>query len=176
MPTSHKSSITNHGFTLIEILVVLVVFAFIGLIVAQSVISTLRGAAKADSDARVRSNLDYVSSILDRHLRNAVSVSCPAVPPPALPTRVDYIDQRENPGSFYLNGSGADRHIASGSALLRVSADDVTTTTVEFTCNTAIGNNPPSVTFTITLEDRNQQGVLKSSATTTQTINLRTNL
>lgn len=167
----------HRGFTLIEILVVLVVFGFIGLIVSQSVISTLRGATKSDSDSRIRSNLDYVSSIIDRHLLNAVGVSCPPVVPPN--SRVDFTDQRQNIGSFLLNGAGADRHIASNSATtpnFRLSSSDTTVTATVFTCNPAVGNNPPSVTFTITLEDRNQQGVLKSSATTTRTVNLRTNL
>lgn len=163
----------NAGFTLIEILVVLVVFGFIGIVVSQTVITTIRGTKRSDSDSRVRANIDYVTSVMDRHIRNAVSIACPSA------ARVDFTDQRQNVGSFLLNGVGADRHIASNSATTpnyRLTGNNTTVTAATFTCNPISGNTPPSVTINLTLEDRNESGSLKSRATTTRTIYLRTSI
>lgn len=160
----------NEGFSLIEVLVVLVVFSFIGIIVSQSIVTTLRGAKRSDSDSKVRANIDYAVAIMGRHLRNARTVSCPSA------TRVNFTDQRQQSAYFSLQTSGTDRYIASSSATQRLTNSEVEVTNLTFVCTASAGNVPPSVTITISARDRSLGGVEQSRVTTSTRIMLRTNL
>lgn len=155
------------GFSLIEVLVVLTIFGFVALITSGSVLTTIRGAKRADSDTKVRENVTYALSTMERHLRNAVTVSCSG-------GRVDYTDQSQLAASFYLNTVGNDRYIASVSASNRLTSADVNVTTLAFACIPADGSTPPSVNISITAEDRNAQGAERSQITSSTKVNLRT--
>lgn len=163
------------GFSLIELLVVIALFSIIGVIVAQSSITTFRGAKKTDSDAKLRENIDYAMSIMERHLRSAVSVTCVSS------TQVDFIDQNNNLGRFLLNTAGTDTYIASYSALpapatQRITSQELTISNLIFTCPVSASPNvAPVVDVGITALDRNAQGTDRSQITTSAKIILRTN-
>src|SRR3989344_4544421 len=63
----------NKGFTLIEILVVMAVLIFIGLIIGSIVMSVLRGTNKTNTLTQVRQNGSYAISQISKTLRNAKS-------------------------------------------------------------------------------------------------------
>lgn len=157
------------GFSLIEILVVLLVFSIIGIIVTSSVLATLRSARKSDSESKVRANIDYAMAIISRHIRNARTVSCPDS------HTVTFEDQREQTASFFLQTLGQDRYVASSSATQRLTSSDINITDLTFACNPASGNNPPSVDVTISAIDKNFQGSEAAKISTSATIVLRTN-
>lgn len=164
------------GFSLIEILVVLVVFSFIGVIVAQSILTTLRGAKRSDSDSKVRSNIDYAVAIIERQLRNAREVTCPTTCPSGNGTCLNFTDQKQRTASFFFQTTGNDRYIASSSATQRLTNSDVEITALTFTCTPATGNVAPSVEISISARDRTLGGVERSQITTSTQILLRTNL
>lgn len=156
------------AFSLIEVLVVLVIFSIIGIIVAQSLLTTLRGAKRSDSESRVRSNIDYAVAIMERHLHNARSATCPN------PETVNFEDQRQVATSFFREPTG--QYIASNSATQRLTSTDVTVTGVTFTCTPATGNVPASVSISINAFDNTAQGIERASVTVTTRVMLRTSL
>jgi len=69
---------TNSGLSLIEILIVITIFAVIGILSTRSVFLTLRGAKKSDSLVRVRENVNNALSVIERQIRNSEKVTCPS--------------------------------------------------------------------------------------------------
>ena len=128
------------GMSLLEILVVISIFAILGILVTQSVVLTLQGSKKSESMVRARENLDYSLSIIERQVRGASSVSpCTGL---AVST-ISYLDQNGQQGSFScVNTGAANSYIASGSANLRLTTDAVKVTSCSFVCSPATANNP----------------------------------
>lgn len=160
---------SGKGVSLIEILVVVSVFAILGVLTTQSVIQTLRGARKSEALVRVRENLDYATGIIERQLKNANSLgTCTG-------TTIPYQDQYGNSTSFGCVGVGVtdplNSYVASGSA--RLTSTDVRVTSCTITCP-ATGQIPSTVTITLTLQEATSEGVEGASATVTTRINLRT--
>lgn len=169
MTKKSKYCLKYAGFSLVEILVVLAVFSVIGVIVSQSILSTLRGSKRSDSDSKVRENLDYAMAILERHLRNAKTATCTGT------NRIDFVDQRDTATYFTYNVVGSncstDCFIASGSA--RVTSSDVKITAASFVCSAGTSAVPTAITITLTGEDALAQGTEKSRITTSSKIILR---
>lgn len=70
----HKKFLTSKlGFTLIEILVVIVVLMSTGLVIGAILFSSLRGASKASILTTAQQNGDYVISQIVKTIRNAKS-------------------------------------------------------------------------------------------------------
>src|SRR3990167_2752750 len=68
------------GFSLLEMVVVLSVFALLAVISSQALILTLQGAKKSSNLATVRENVDFAMQIIERQLHNASEVTpCPNV-------------------------------------------------------------------------------------------------
>src|SRR5512137_3061278 len=88
------------GLSLIEILVVITIFAILGIVIARSIILSLQGSQKSTGLVAVRENLDFATSIIERQLRNANSVTsaCPVGGIQVNP--LVYVDQNGNSSSF----------------------------------------------------------------------------
>ncbi len=98
-----RLKITNIlGLSLIEILVVVSIFAILGIIITRSVILTLQGSKKSESLIRVRENLDYAKSVIERQIRNADNAECPNPDT----TLLNYTDQFGNKTSFSCTNIG----------------------------------------------------------------------
>lgn len=157
------------GMSLLEILVVVAIFAILGILVTRSVILTLQGSQKSESLVKVRENLDYSLSIIERQIRNANSIT----PCPNLNTStINYLDQNGVPSSFSCVNTGqSDSYIASGSS--RLTGDGVMLVSCTFACTTSININPPLVTIDLAMKDASASGVQNSSASATTQIYLR---
>ncbi len=160
----------NKAFSLIEILVVISIFAVIGILSTRSIFQTLRSARKSDSLVRVRENINYALGVIERQIRSAESVDCSTVTAINMP----YIAEGGIGTSFSLATVGTDKFIASGSGALakRLTSNDITVTSATFTC-TQTFNNPPSINISITAEDNTSTGVEKASVTSQTEILLR---
>ncbi|KKQ98745.1 MAG: General secretion pathway protein H [Candidatus Woesebacteria bacterium GW2011_GWB1_39_12] len=111
-------SLSEAGFSLIEMLVVVAVFSILAIVATQSLSSSLRGSKKSESQVIVRENVDFALSTMERLLRNAKSItSCSPT------STLIYIDEYEKPGvtSFQCITSGTDTYIASVSGSPAVS-------------------------------------------------------
>lgn len=155
---------SNKGMSLIEILVVVTIFALMGVVVARAIILTIRGSKKSESIVKIRENINYSVGIIERQLRNAdLVLECPN----SDPSRIDYQDQFGNLTSFSCTGG----YIASDSA--RLTSDAITITSCAFVCAASTVDNPPSVTVSLTAKDTNAQGIENSSVSTINQIYLR---
>lgn len=161
---------TDEGVSLIEILVVTTIFAILGIITTRSVLLTLQGSKKTESVVRVRENLNYALSVVERNLRNANGVSqCPNPDPLSLV----YTSAQGSSTSFSCVNLGSNNgYIASGSASLTSSSINVTA--CQFTCTQSGGGaNPPSVTVSFGAKDKSTAGIEGAEVTVTNKIYLR---
>lgn len=166
---------SEKGMSLLEILVVVAVFAVLGILVTRSVILTLQGVKKTESLVRARENLDYSLGIIERQLRNASSIpQCPNADPHV----INYLDQNGTPASFScLNPGGNDSYIASGSGT-PVAYANLTTNTVNivsctFTCTPSVNSTPPVVSISLGVQDALSSGIQGSVVTADTQISLR---
>jgi prepilin-type N-terminal cleavage/methylation domain-containing protein len=65
---------SQKGYTLVEVLVVLVIIVTVGTIMGNILISTLRGSNKSSATTTVRQNGDYANYIMTQMLKNAQSI------------------------------------------------------------------------------------------------------
>lgn len=158
------------GMSLIEILIVVAIFAILGVIVTRSVLLTLRGSKKSESTLKVRENINYSLAVIERQLRNADFVTpCPN----GNPNRIDYTDEYGNNTNFSCVTSGSDVYVASASA--RLTNDETVITSCSFVCEAPSGgNNTSSVTVNLSGRDKNAVGIEGASVTATTKIFLRT--
>jgi prepilin-type N-terminal cleavage/methylation domain-containing protein len=154
------------GYTLVEMLVVVVVFAVIGLISSETIILTLRGTAKADAISKVRNNLDFAVGAMERQIRGAKLIqSCSNL-------SMTIVDQNDSLVTFACispNVNHLPSYIASSSASL--TSSNITISSCSFTCTQATSTTPAQVTISVTGQDRQSQNAPVS--VTTQ-ITLRT--
>ena len=112
----NKKIIYIYGYTLVELLMVIMIFTVISVLAAFSISYTLRGSKKSESSIRVKNDIDYAMSIIERNIRNAKSIiSCSS-------TQVNYVSEFANSSYFECSG-GTNNYIASGSA--RLTGQDV---------------------------------------------------
>lgn len=154
---------TKKGFSLIEMLVAISIFAVIGVLTTTSMALTLRSSKKSDSLVRVRESINYSLSSLERQIRNSEKItSCTA-------TKLSYVSIEGISTQFECKTPGALGYIASGSASLRLTPDDISVTACSFTCTQAV-NSPAIVSVSVTAEDKNTTGTEKGSVSTTMEI------
>lgn len=162
----------SQGFSLLEILVVVSIFAVLGILITRSVLLTLSGGRKSESLIGVRENLNYSVGIIERNLRNADSIT--ACPNPD-PLKISYTDQNGNTTSFScVEDIGTVGYIASGEGAFKVklSSDTVDVTDCSFVCATASGT-PSSVTINLEAKDASASGSENSTVTTKTQVFLR---
>ena len=164
-----KKQISARGVSFIEILVVIAIFAILGVLVGRITLITLRGSNKSESLGKVRTNLDYSLAVMERQLRNAETASpCnnTAV------TTINYTDIDGIPSSFSCINIGPTGYIASSSA--RLTTDEIKITACSFPCSPAAGRVPPAVTISLEAADAKTTGIEAAKVTATTKIFLRT--
>lgn len=163
----------QRGLSLIEILIVITIFAVLGVIVTRAVALTLQGSKKSESLVSVRENLDYSMSVIERQIRNADSI--PVCPNPD-PKVLSFIDQNGNTTSLSCINTGlADSYVASGSGALatRLTDDSIIISTCSLNCSLGDSSNPSYVDISIQAQSATLTGAQNSSVTTNTRIYLR---
>ncbi|CAN5325204.1 hypothetical protein BH10PAT1_BH10PAT1_4300 [soil metagenome] len=142
----------KNGYTLIELLIVIVIFAIISIVASETIILTLRGTYKADAISKVRQSVDSALGSMERQLRGAQSItSCTA-------TSISFVDQNSNPVTFTcnnINSNGSASNIASSSGAIssNLTANNITISACSFTCTPSSGDTPPYVLMSVTASD-----------------------
>jgi len=163
------SNFMERGMSLLEVLVVITIFAVLGVLVTQSVVLTLQGSQKSESIVRVRENLNYSLNIIERQIRNANTIT--TCPNPDTST-IDYLDQGGRPSSFSCENTGLDgSFIASGSS--RLTSDSVKIVDCSFTCTLGVENNPSLVKVELTVKDASSSGKRGANVSASTQIYLR---
>lgn len=157
------------GISLIEIMIVIVVFTILGVLTTNAVFLTLRGTQKSQSIQKVRERMNYVVSIIQRQIRGAQRIiDCPNADPFS---RIDFINEDGFASSFSCLNPGEDGYIASGSA--RLTSDDISITSCSFICEDGEFGGPAVISVSVTAEDAEESGILKGKATFNSNIILR---
>lgn len=159
-----------HGTSFIEILVVMAIFAILGLLVSRIILVTLRGSNKSEALVKVRENLDYALAVMERQLRNANGVApCTGTSS----TRIDYTDELGNSSYFecITSGSGSDVYVGSG--LGRLTNNEVVITFCNIVCASS-GTSQPSVTITLEARDAHATSIESAKVSSSTQIFLRT--
>jgi len=160
------------GFSLIELLVVITIFALLGVLITFSLAFSMKGGKKSESINKVRGNLDYAISVMERQLRNADEIvyGCQQS------SYITYKDQKGVEASFSLDTSEDLRRIASSSGDFNktyLTSDDVFVDRLNFDCMPAEKGATDSVKIEIIAHDAKASGVESAKVTVETRINLR---
>jgi len=158
----------ERGISMIEILVVVLVFSVISILGTQSILLSLRASKRSESTIGVRENVNYSLAVMERQLHNADSVTCPSS------REINYTDEFSPPNlTFTCNLLDPDDgYIASGSA--RLTGSEINVTACSFFCDPGGAGIPPSVMISITAKDKDAVELEGAQFTTNTRINLRT--
>ena len=137
--SSHSSS----GFTLVELLAVMIVFIAVGSIIMSILVAALRGNNKTNALNSVRSNGQYAISQLARSIRNASALlapfPCGGITSPTATSAVELAFPDGSTTTYSCQDSQGNLTIASNGAAL-VDINSIAVATCQFTC----GQNSPS--------------------------------
>lgn len=151
------------GFSLIEMLIVVSVFGILGVVVTQTMSSSLRNSRKSEALGNVREEIDYVVNAMDKVFNRAVGLDCAN----STTEKISYINF-EGINSFY-DCSTFPEKIASGSAISltrEVTGEDVEILNcgstdpdgTYFQCITGTDGMPDQVRVQIVAKDSKTQG------------------
>lgn len=167
-----KNKNNQKGLSLIEVLIAITIFAMLGAVISSSLILTVQGTKKSESQIRVRENLNYATSIIERNLRNAAKIITDCSTPVTVAT-LSYQDQYGTQTSFScLDIGGTDGRLASGSS--RLTSNAVKLTKCTFICEYPAGPAKPAmITVDVTATDASASGKVGATVTTQSIIYLR---
>jgi prepilin-type N-terminal cleavage/methylation domain-containing protein len=166
MPKDKTGKNRNYAYSLIEILIVIGIFAIFLMIVTQSIVLTLRGSKKSESVVNVKEELEYASNTIERNLASAQKVTCTGNP-----QEIQYISRYGPQGTFScLDISGADPRIASssGATTYRLTSNKISITACNFTCTTESGGT--SIVFNISGNARGLKSVEGATYSTSKKV------
>jgi len=153
------------GFSLMETLIVIGIFAVIGVIVTSSIADSIRGTKKSDATIRLRSNLELSLATIERRVRNAKELS-PCVAGVQM-KNFSYTDQDNTTHSF-----------SCGGGVVSIDGQDITSqeiniTTCTFVCTPPSVGLPASLDITLSGEDLLSSGEQSANFSTKSKLNLR---
>jgi prepilin-type N-terminal cleavage/methylation domain-containing protein len=181
-----KRPLRCSGFSLIETLVVIAVFALISVIVSRSVAVSIVGTRKSDSSALVRENLNLAVSAVERRLRSAskITTSCTGTPEQSIQfINEDGVESRLfcNPGTCTVGGNTYIGYVpdisAPGLEERLTNSDSVCITACEFVCSpqSAPGGLglPPAIRISVEGRSKGTSGVEDTSVRLETGVSLR---
>ena len=157
------------GFTLVEMLAVIVVFASIGTIVLSTIYISLRSSKKSDSITTIRQNGSFALSQMVKGIRYAKALDnpypCTPLPTPSpTPTyttiTVTNLDDTET--TFACASGDSSAVTQNGQELVDTSTVSVQSCT--FTCSQDSVDTPPSIDISFTLVPKNGSGLSEVSS------------
>lgn len=156
----------NKGFSIIETLVVIVVFAIISVVMTQALVNSIITSRKSESIIKVRESLDYTISVMERRLRNSKEITnCQA-------TRIDYTTENDQAAYFVCLNVGSNNGRVENEEG-RLTNDEIRITACSISCQNAAEGVPESVDVSLSAEGISSIAEERSPITSSTTINLR---
>jgi len=152
----------KRGFSLIEMLIVVLIFGILGVITTQIITLSVRTAGKSESTVKVREDLNHVIGVMERELRNASNVNCSDDH-----HTINYLNAANSWVSFSCAGSADSMYVASASAA-QITGTDTSITICNFSCPT-----DSSVTIELQANNAAKSGVESAVVDISTQINLR---
>lgn len=147
-------------------LVVIGIFSVLAVLITQSLTVALVGSRKSDATVKVRENLEYAMSVLERRVRNAKT--CDPLSPAGSVSFTDINDK-----SFVISCIA---NPANGSIALdgdKLTGDEITVTACALTCYPAAGGSPPKVLLSFTAQAVSALSADPNPVSISNTISLR---
>lgn len=141
----------NTGYTLIELLAVMMVFVVIGTFIVNILVTSLRSNNKANSITNVRQNGDFVISQMSKSIREAHAVvtpyPCGTLDAPVSSSNVTITEVNGDQITYSCTGT----NIASNGANL-LDSNSVTVASCSFSCGQVTAETSPviSIQFALT--------------------------
>lgn len=136
------------GFSLIEILVVVSLFAVLAVVTTQAIATTLKNSAKNESLNLVKTNLDNALNVIQRQVYNAKkTVNCGV----SDGTAFEFTDQNGTANKFLckLDTVNNVTRIASGSAETYITSEAINISNCSFTCTLGSSGVPDSLNISL---------------------------
>lgn len=171
------------GYSIIEILVVVGVFAVLGILATQSINLSLKSSKKGDSIVSVKQELENAASTIERQLQTASSViGCTtsiATPSVGLRNsagvRYDYACFDSPPSNWPASTNNDPRIVYSSGDTInyvyRLTSNNITITNCQFNCYTQDSNT--YIDFTVTASAKGLTVAEGSAVTTARKILIR---
>ncbi len=153
------------GFTIIELLIVIVSFSAIFVISTQAVAQSLKSIRKVDASSKVRSTADNAIGSITRKLRVARTATC------TTSRRVDFVDENKISSFFSCENVGVGGYIASGSAIL--TSDEIDVVECNFTCSST-PSSPTNVAISFKFRKAQSTSTEITEITAASSVTLRT--
>lgn len=160
----------KQGFSLIELIIAIGIFAVVTVIVTQAIASSLTGVKKSDSTTKVRENLEFVVSTMERRVRNAKDVICIST------TEVEYTTTENETLGFECLDIGSNGYVAQINALgarESLTDDSIDVISCNFVCEDPIDITPGTLSFSISAVDT-KGGSNPTQSTVSSQVFLRT--
>jgi len=136
------------GYSLIELLIVLSIFSILVMVATQTLVISLQNASKSESISKVKENVEYAMTVMERQLRNAREiVACPNPSTDA----IEYLTYEGVTTGFACINTGTDGYIASGDT--RLTNENISVTSCSIRCVFTPGA-APYVNIQIEAEDK----------------------
>lgn len=144
-----KQNLKTHlrGFSLVEILVTITLFVILSVIITSAIATTLKNATKAEAITRVKNNLESAFLVIQRQIYNArQTIDCGSSD-----SLITFLDKEGKQTSFQclFDNTAQITRVASGSANIWLTSDEVAITSCSFTCTVGSGV-PDSVDIQLT--------------------------
>jgi len=158
------SNYKNHGFTLLEILVVMVIASLVMVILSGMFFSILKGSTKSRIMVEIKQNGSFALNVMERMIRNAKSVSYTNT---GDNSSIDIENQDDRTTTFACFNLGGKNIIASNSAsLIDSSRVRVSNCSNIFTVTPGeLGRTPASVVINFILEQAVSSGRVEDKST-----------
>lgn len=164
-----KRTLTS-GFSLVEMLIVMFLFALLAFIVTQSTLQSFRGTRKVDASSKVRDNLDFAASLVERNIRNAKSIT--SVCDGASHASIAFVTQTGVAGRYVCSG-GSNQYVTDAATGSRITSSDVSLSSCSFTCTSNGAYNPPIIDYVFAGTAVGADGTDASFATISRRVVLR---
>lgn len=155
------------GFTLVELLAVMVVFVAVGGIIIAIITAVLRGNNKTNALNSVQANGDYAISQLTKSIRNATTLlnpfPCGSIEAPTATSAVKLAFPDGSVTTFSCKDANNATNITSNSASL-VNTNAVAVTSCNFTCGQNSPSDYPIVGITFSLQAKNANSLVETTA------------
>lgn len=154
------------GFTMVEMLVVVLIFSVVGILVTRSIAVSLKNSRKSESVGKVRENVENAINIMERNIRNARDLDCGS----SSSTKISFVDEDGNDANFEcLNG-----FIDFNTDHLTNPTITVDCSTSVFSCNIGGAGVPPFVDININAQSNDLTGAEGFTVSYSTKILLRT--
>jgi|GEM_PF-2483250 len=166
----------KNGFSLIEILVVIAIFALIIAVVSSAITSSMVGIRKSDNTVSVRENMSLALGLVERKLRSARGVTA------CTETAIDFISENNRLFRVFCNPSQVCDSTTSTSISITedgltsrlTNLDTICITACEFICTPPPSPGPTkSVKIFLEGSDKETTGAENSRVRLETTVSLR---